>query len=29
MTMSNIYFASKPRYEILNGLRGVAEKEIV
>ena len=23
----NIYHASKPRYEILDGLRGVAEKQ--
>ena len=26
MTQNNIYLASKPRYEILDGLRGVATK---
>lgn len=26
MAKNNIYLASKPRYEILDGLRGVAEK---
>ena len=29
MRNSNIYLASKPRYEILDGLRGVAEEETI
>ena len=29
MTKSNTYFASKPRYELLDGLRGVAAMLVV
>ena len=29
MTKNNIYLASKPRYEILDGLRGVAAMLVV
>ena len=29
MTQNNIYLASKPRYEILDGLRGVAAMLVV
>ena len=29
MKKNNVYLASKPCYEILDGLRGVAEKEII
>lgn len=29
MKKNNVYLASKPRYEILDGLRGVAEKEMI
>ena len=29
MTQNNVYLASKPRYEILDGLRGVAALMVI